>query len=215
MAYIYQITNNINGKIYIGKTEQTIEQRFKQHCYDAFRERNEKRPLYSAMRKYGIENFSIELIEETSNPEEREIFWIENKNSYHNGYNATLGGDGKRYLDYELIIKTYRDVQNIAETSRILNIDKTTITKILKQNNITVLSTEIVNQQKRKFIIQQIDKTTNEVLNQFATYKEAARAMLEQKHTNCNFNTGSTHISEVCRNKRKTFAGFKWKNLNL
>ena len=167
------------------------------------------------MRKYGIENFSIELIEETSNPEEREIFWIENKNSYHNGYNATLGGDGKRYLDYELIIKTYQDVQNIAETSRILNIDKTTITKILKQNNITVLSTEIVNQQKRKFIIQQIDKTTNEVLNQFATYKEAARAMLEQKHTNCNFNTGSTHISEVCRNKRKTFAGFKWKNLNL
>ena len=31
MAYIYQITNDINGKIYIGKTERTIEERFKEH----------------------------------------------------------------------------------------------------------------------------------------------------------------------------------------
>lgn len=41
MAYIYQITNDINQKIYIGKTECSIEKRFKEHCWDAFRERNE------------------------------------------------------------------------------------------------------------------------------------------------------------------------------
>ena len=56
-AYIYKITNNINNKIYIGKTNLTIEKRFKEHCRDAFRERNEKRPLYAAMRKYGIQKF--------------------------------------------------------------------------------------------------------------------------------------------------------------
>ena len=69
MAYIYQITNDVNQKIYIGKTENSIEKRFKEHCWDASRERNEKRPLYNAMRKYGVEHFHIELIEETNNPE--------------------------------------------------------------------------------------------------------------------------------------------------
>lgn len=41
MAYIYQITNDINQKIYIGKTEFSIEKRFKEHCKDAFKDRNE------------------------------------------------------------------------------------------------------------------------------------------------------------------------------
>ena len=36
MAYIYKITNNVNGKIYIGKTEHSVEKRFKEHCSDAF-----------------------------------------------------------------------------------------------------------------------------------------------------------------------------------
>ena len=62
------------------------------------------------MRKYGIEHFHIELIEETDNPEEREVFWIENKRSFKNGYNATKGGDGRPYLDYDLIISTYNEV---------------------------------------------------------------------------------------------------------
>ena len=79
MAYIYQITNDINNKIYIGKTEFSIEKRFKEHCHDAFQKHCEKRPLYSAIRKYGIEHFHIELLEETEIPEEREIYWIKKK----------------------------------------------------------------------------------------------------------------------------------------
>ena len=111
MAYIYQITNDVNGKIYIGKTEFSIEKRFKEHCKDAFRPRNEKRPLYTAMRKYGINHFHIELLEETENPEEREKFWIEEKRSFKNGYNATLGGDGKKYIDYDLDFKVDSEYQ--------------------------------------------------------------------------------------------------------
>ena len=89
MAYIYQITNQINGKIYIGKTERTIQERWREHCEDYLRERCYDRPLYRAMRKYGLSNFTIELLEETDNPEEREIFWIEQKGSFKHGYNAT------------------------------------------------------------------------------------------------------------------------------
>ena len=92
MAYIYKITNDINDKVYVGKTEFSIEKRFKEHCRDAFKERNEKRPLYSAIKKYGVEHFHIELVEETDNPNEREIYWIEVLEGYTKGYNATLGG---------------------------------------------------------------------------------------------------------------------------
>lgn len=92
MAYIYRIVNDINDKIYIGKTQFSIEKRFRQHCKDSQRQQCSKRPLYNAMKKYGIQHFSIELIEETNNPEEREKFWIKQYNSYKNGYNATLGG---------------------------------------------------------------------------------------------------------------------------
>ena len=105
MAYIYKITNDINNKIYIGKTHLNIEQRFKIHCQDSQKVTQEHRPLYAAMRKYGIEHFYIELVEETTNPEEREIYWINYYNSFKNGYNATLGGDGKQLFSHEQIAK--------------------------------------------------------------------------------------------------------------
>ena len=56
------------------------------------------------MNKYGLEHFRISLIEETDKPEEREIYWIQKLNTYHFGYNATLGGDGKHYINYNEII---------------------------------------------------------------------------------------------------------------
>lgn len=65
MGFIYKITNDINSKIYVGKTlHSTIEERFKEHQLDSLKRTYEQRPLYSAMRKYGIEHFQIELIGE-------------------------------------------------------------------------------------------------------------------------------------------------------
>ena len=52
MNKIYIIKNNINSKVYIGKTQYSIEQRFKEHCNDYLKRGEEKRPLYSAMRKF-------------------------------------------------------------------------------------------------------------------------------------------------------------------
>ena len=72
MPYIYKITNNLNGKVYIGKTNFTIEKRWREHCQDSQKETLQKRPLYSAMKKYGIENFSIEEIEQLETPQQAE-----------------------------------------------------------------------------------------------------------------------------------------------
>ena len=62
MSYIYKITNNINGKVYIGKTNKTIMKKFKKHCEDSLKYK--ERPLYRAFNKYGIKSFSVNEIEE-------------------------------------------------------------------------------------------------------------------------------------------------------
>lgn len=210
MAYIYQIVNDINQKVYVGKTEFSIEKRFKEHCQDAFKDRNEKRPLYSAMRKYGIEHFHIELIEETDNPEEREIYWIENKRSFKNGYNATMGGDGKKYIDYNLVISTYKEVQTIKDTAKILNISADSVSNILHQNNVNIISSS-------EIMIKKYGKITNmyslddEFLRSFSSTNEAAQYMIDNNLTNCKKSTIKQHITEVCTGRRKTAAKYKWK----
>ena len=115
MAFIYKITNLINGKMYVGKTTKTIQQRFKEHCQDSKKERLSHRPLYSDMKEYGCENFSIELLEEdNSNPEQKEIYWIEKLNTkIPNGYNIALGGNGKKLItnqEKEEIVKLYKEL---------------------------------------------------------------------------------------------------------
>lgn len=66
MSYIYKITNIITNKIYIGYTSQNINKRFYQHKYEAFNTDKESNHsyLYQSMRKYGTENFIINIIYE-------------------------------------------------------------------------------------------------------------------------------------------------------
>lgn len=62
------------------------------------KERCEKRPLYDAMNKYGVENFIVEELEYVKDENilsEREVYWIKELETYGSkGYNATKGGDG-------------------------------------------------------------------------------------------------------------------------
>lgn len=210
MAYIYQIINDINNKIYIGKTEFSIDKRFKEHCSDAFKERNEKRPLYSAMRKYGIEHFHIELIEETDFPEEREKYWIEQKQSFKKGYNATLGGDGKKYLDYDLIIASYKEIKSVKDTAISLGISSDSVSNVLRVNNISIITSSEVIQKKYGKVVNMYD-LQNTFLKTFPSVNAAAKYMVENNLTGCKMTTIKQHITEVCIGKRKTAAKFKWK----
>ena len=92
MGYIYKITNKINGKVYIGQTRKTIQERFQEHLKKAKIHTN--RYLYDAMNKYGYNNFIITQIEECLDIklDEREIYWIKYYDTYNNGYNLTTGG---------------------------------------------------------------------------------------------------------------------------
>ena len=213
MAYIYQITNDVNQKIYIGKTENSIEKRFKEYCWDASRERNEKRPLYNAMRKYGVEHFHIELIEETNNPEEREVYWIEKKQSFKNGYNATIGGDGRKYIDYDLVVKTYQDLQNIKLVAKQLHHDESTISKILKEKNIDIKSSIEWMRENRGKKVGQYDLNDN-FIQSFDSRGLASKYLIDNHYTtSVAIDAVAGRIGQVCNGKRKTAYGFKWKSL--
>lgn len=93
LGIIYVITNKINNKKYIGQTINTLNVRWSLHKYDA--NRGVERPLYRAIRKYGIENFTIEVIESIPRNKlnEKEKYWIKKLNTLTpNGYNLSPGG---------------------------------------------------------------------------------------------------------------------------
>ncbi len=88
---IYKLTNNLNCKAYVGQTTRSIEVRFREHAVADSR-------IGNAIRKYGAENFSCEVVEECESRaelDEREIFWIAHFDCKSpNGYNLTDGGEG-------------------------------------------------------------------------------------------------------------------------
>lgn len=192
-------------------TYKTVQERWKQHQKDAHK-RNliENRPLYRAIEKYGIEHFYIEEIEQTDNPEERERYWIEYYGSFKNGYNATLGGDGKPYIDYDLVVTTYRELQSQVQTAKQLNIHPKTVYSILKLKNEPRLSHLEVSQRSTGKIINQYDLEDN-FIKSFPSAKAAAESLGKITTTS---KGATSHITDVCRGKRKTAYGYKWKFAN-
>jgi group I intron endonuclease len=93
---IYAIVNKLNQKVYIGQTIRPFSERKSEHRFDFYhnKERKELR-LYQAMRKYGLENFEFNILFnalDISYLNELEVYFINEYNSFKNGYNMTCGG---------------------------------------------------------------------------------------------------------------------------
>lgn len=122
---VYKITNEINGKVYIGITEKTLEERWNGHK-SKMRNGN-KSHLYCAMRKYGVQNFSIIIIEDNVKTYEelleKEIFYISKFNSTNVdiGYNMTYGGDTNPMIHPRTIQKHKERLSDVEVRSKISN----------------------------------------------------------------------------------------------
>lgn len=92
---IYCIKNNVNGLKYIGQTAKGIKNRFKQHI-DLAISYDSPCLIHKAIREYGAEAFSCELIESAKSRkelDELEIKFIaEHGTLYPGGYNMQIGG---------------------------------------------------------------------------------------------------------------------------
>lgn len=123
MGKIYKITNTINNKIYIGKTKRDIKLRLQEHIRDS-NNPDKNIPLHQAIKKYGKENFIIEIIEDNIIDDEldnKEKYYIQlfHSLSHENGYNVTQGGDGGKthpiltLSQVNEIIKILQDKENL------------------------------------------------------------------------------------------------------
>ena len=198
MHFIYKITNDINNKLYIGKTSRTIQIRFHEHVKDS-KKSYTNRPLYDAMNKYGAEHFHINIIDTCYTNEEaseKEIYWIEYYDSYRNGYNATLGGEGVTTLTLndEEVVKKYKELKSKRAVGRYFQVDEKTIRTILNKYKINF-------NYKKQIVMMKDDK----IIKVFNGRKDANRYL--------NINERATGISKALSHVQKTAYGYKWKYL--
>ena len=114
MTRIYVITNLLNDRQYVGKTINTISQRFYQHCnndhYHTY--------IHNAIKKYGKENFTIEEICtcEDDRWKELERFYIKKLHTHYSegGYNITWGGDDNP-MDDDEVKRRHKELMCTAE----------------------------------------------------------------------------------------------------
>ena len=91
-GFVYITTNHVNGKQYIGQRKYDKQGKWKEYLGSGI-------ILSRAIEKYGLENFSKEIIEECKTKKilnDREIYWINYYNAVEsdNFYNIASGGDG-------------------------------------------------------------------------------------------------------------------------
>lgn len=209
MGFIYKITNNINNKVYIGKTERTVKERWKEHQYNISRY-GDKLPLYKAMTKYGKENFSIEAIEECSNEiiDDREIYWIAYYESYKDGYNCTGGGEGgiKDYHEHiDEIIERYNKGERLDKLCKEFHYDYASFRPKLEARGVKI-NTHAGPKKLSKYVAA-IDPKTKKIVKIYESVSAAARDICPSDN---NPRAISNHISKY-KDTQSISHGFYWK----
>ena len=214
MPYIYKISNDINDKLYIGKTLYTIERRWRQHKNNAKKRKDLVHlPLYAAMNKYGIDHFFISQVEQVNDAAqlaEREQYWIKYYNTYNYGYNASIGGDGLQLYDYDYIWELWEQGNTIKQISTLISCNDYVVRTVLNIHNVPT------EERKERSAccqdeghvpyrrqVNQIDISTNKVVYTYKSVREAALAM------QCD----NSYLSKLC-NENKIAFGYKWEYKN-
>ena len=116
--FIYKITNIKNGKMYIGQTIRSVEERWKRHCADALNNILDTH-FARAIRYYTPKSFTIETIDTAITQQEltaKESYWITWYDSIKNGYNETSAENKSGGNTYKN--KTTEELQQIKEKIR-------------------------------------------------------------------------------------------------
>lgn len=139
MGTIYLISNSENDKVYIGKTIRSLQTRWREHLKDAHNPDKNCNKLYRAMNKYGMDKFKIQILEDNI-PNDiiglKEQEYIQQYDSYYNGYNCTFGGEGESSVDIEELKALLLDGYDFAEISKITKHSPKTVSTRLRQEGL-------------------------------------------------------------------------------
>lgn len=178
---IYKITNIVNNKSYVGQTIKNADKRWKEHQQHAFGSHvnDQNKHLYRAIRKYGLENFTFEVlqdnIENYKQLDKAEIYWIDYYNSFIKGYNKTFGGQQyHKILPNQEIIQDYYKTKSARKTALNFGVDHSTVDDILNHNNIPRFTL-------RQSIGQTIRISKDDFEKEFESVKDCAEWFVENK----------------------------------
>lgn len=210
---IYKVTNKINGKVYIGQTNNPKRRRTEH--FACRNQKREKKLLYYAIEKYGAENFSFEIIEDfCEDYNEKEKYWIQKYRSFVgyedcNGYNVTQGGEeppiyfgednvacthSEKIIDEVIYYLTDTNLSS-AEIGHLTGYDDTSITKIntgklRRKNN---LEYPLRKEMTRLWLTERADKIIFDLLHTELSQKEIAEKYGVGRTTVTAINRGQNH----------------------
>lgn len=211
-GYIYLVTNIINGKQYVGKTYSTPEQRFKEHVKDSYK--NKQRYMsafHKAIKVYGPDSFKVTTLEtcDISCINDREMYWINYYNTYKNGYNSTLGGEGT--IIYEMpskeeLIEAIKISKNPEDLRKRFGVYLYTLNNWLEHYSIDLDTFSNIKRRKKIKVGCNINGTKLE----FESLSAAGMFCIKHNMTDCkNIGTIGYNIKRAI-DRCGTYAGISW-----
>lgn len=200
MPYIYKISNDVNGLVYVGQTVFSVNERLKEHIYDSKRDNSE---FHKAIRDIGEEHFKIEILEECpiERLNEREVFWISYYNSFYCGYNSTHGGQGSIITaNPDYCLKYYLE-----------NRDSKTLTEIIKDlgcqgNNLREFLQEKGAREKQQY--HKLSDISDEFI---AEIKQMIKEGSSRSQVCAKLHLDHRSLSKICENNGITFPESQFK----
>jgi group I intron endonuclease len=213
MMIVYKVINEENGKVYIGGTTKSLEERKKDHLKKS--KKGKSYAFQNAIATYGADIFKWEQIDTaltTDDLAQKEKDYILEYNSKEQGYNSDSGGGiQKTVYQYDLstrmLVKKYSSLSVAGATVSLNKQDLSkvclSINKVCKGYVWCYSSTYPIGvKDNRKKVVQQLT-LEGEFLTEYKSVSEAS------KLTGCN----KTSIAKVCRGERQSSGGFNWKYL--
>lgn len=231
---IYKATNIITKKCYIGQTIKSLNQRMSEHKHRVYKE-NTNTKFYNSIRKYGWNNFTWEILEESSKWTQEELdakekYYIKFYNSIQNGYNILEGGqcskiDGTQMAIlcgskpfYAFTIKGYLigEFINKRDFARQYNIPEQRICEMIKNKTLSAKNIIIID--KENYSIDLLQYRINNCMkkNPFVAINKITGEMseiftsIEECKRVLNL-PSNCHIGEVLKKQRKSSNGYIFK----
>lgn len=227
---IYKVTNKENGKVYIGQTTRSLEERKYYHYYRAEHEPEVTHTHFiNALRKYDKDCFSWEIIDTADSQEElneKEIGYIQKYDSIMYGYNTQAGGQDQKTDKFALacgarefyayrvngdFIGTFINATEFSRQYGCQHIADLLNNKYTSCNGIIAIPTDIFTEEILKKKIAKAKNTFRPFIAIDLKTKEEFGPFTVMKECQDFLGLKSNHIGEILRGQRNSQGGYTFK----